>query len=487
MDREQPLTRLKGSPGRGQQHIASTIFDNAAGIDRHLIPPHREHPSPRVGVWRNELEVNSPATSAPEAAGRWGPRLVRLRYAWLRVREEGALWTLKELARRGLYAPIWLLLLPATLVLHFAGLRRLTIITGRVGHFAAEIDCFLKLRHLGKLASRRYFVLAPPARVANTCLADYWQRHVTFVRDARLSAVLEAMSRFGLMRHDVSDYILTLAGPATYYRVNAEWAERPPLLMLAPEHAAEGRRALERLGVPRDAWFVGVHVREGGYSRGDDKVHAFRNADVEAVVPAMRAIVEHGGWCLRMGDPSMPPLPPLTGVVDYAHSPLRSPEMDVFLCASSRCFLGNTSGLFILSSIFGVPCALANMVPFATMPYAARDLCIPKLLRLEKGGAYLSFPEILASPLANYRMGRMLFGAGVRVVDNSAEEIVELAVEMLDRLDGQHDRYAAGEPLQARFRQLLTPAHYCYGSASRIGTRFLERHRGLLDGQSAAS
>jgi putative glycosyltransferase (TIGR04372 family) len=406
--------------------------------------------------------------------------LQRLRYAWVRIREEGPLWTMRELAKRALLLLLWILLLPITITLHVAGFRRLSVITERVGHFAAEIDCFLKLQALGRLPHRHYFVTAPRGRLANDCLADYWANKLPLVREPRSCALLAAMGRLGLMQHDVTDYILTVHGAATYYRVNAEWAGRPPILKLSSEHALRGRARLSELGLPQDAWFVCVHVREGGYSAGDEKVHAYRNAELQAIVPAIRAIVERGGWCIRMGDPATTPLPVMAGAIDYAHHPLRSAEMDVFLCASCRFFLGNTSGLFILSSVFGVPCALANLVPLSIMGYAPGDLSIPKLLVREREQRILSFPEAFSSPASNYRMGRMFQEAGLGVVDNTPDEIRDLVVEMLDRLEGGAESYAALEPLQDAFKRLLRPGHYCYGAQSRIGARFLERHRNLL-------
>ena len=409
-------------------------------------------------------------------------RSARLRFAFLRMREEGLAWTFAELARRALPLPVWLLLLPVTAVLHLAGFRRLTVITGRIGHFAAEVDCFLKLAALGRLPRRRYFVTAPRGRVANRCLADYWAGKVAMVRNPLACALLETMSRFGLMRHDVGDYVLTVSGAATYYRVNADWGDRPPLLRLTGTHAEQGRQALAALGLPAGAWFVCVHVREGGYSSGDRKVHAHRDASVDAIVPAMQAIVERGGWCVRMGDASTAPLAAMPGVIDYAHHPLRSPELDVFLCASSRFFLGSSSGLFVVASVFGVPCALANMVPFTGMSYAAGDLSIPKLVRSATAQRLLAFAEILSAPLANYRMGRMYADTGVRLVENSGEEIRDLALEMLDRVEGGRVREPPSDVLQERFRALLQPWHYCYGTPSRVAASFLRRHRDLLGG-----
>jgi putative glycosyltransferase (TIGR04372 family) len=407
-------------------------------------------------------------------------RFERIRYAWTRIREEGVVWTMRELARRTFLTTLSLLLLPATLLLHLAGFRMLTVITERIGHFAAEIDCFLKLRALGQLPQHRYFIVAPPSRTANRCLADYWSRALLVVRHPLCAALLSTMSRIGLMRHDVSDYVLTVQGAATYFRVNREWAGRGPLLTLLPEHEAWGRERVAELGLPHDAWFACLHVREGGYSRHDEKVHAFRNADIESMELAIRTIVDRGGWCIRMGDPTMKPLPPTRGAIDYAHHELRSPELDVFLCARCRFFIGTSSGLYLLSSAFGVRSALVHMVPFTSMGFSPGDVSIPKLLYSEREHRYLTFPEVLASPVANYRMGKLLHDLGIAAIDSSPEEVEEVVLEMLDRLDGRTAAYEADEPLQATYRALLRPMHYCYDATSRLGARFLQRHRTLL-------
>jgi len=407
-------------------------------------------------------------------------RFERVRYAWTRIREEGLAWTVRELAGRGLLTVLSVLLLPVTLLLHLAGFRMLTVITERIGHFAAEIDCFLKLRALGELPDRRYFVVAPPARTANRCLADYWSRTLPVVRRPVYAALLSTMSRIGLMRHDVADYVLTVQGAATYFRVNTKWAGRGPLLALTPEHEAWGRERLAELGLPGDAWFVCLHVREGGYSGHDEKVHAFRNADIGSMGLAIRAIVQRGGWCVRMGDPTMKPLSPARGAVDYAHHRLRSPELDVFLCARCRFFIGTSSGLYLLSSAFGVRSALVHMVPFTSMGFSPGDISIPKLLYSEREGRYLTFPEVLASPISNYRMGRLLHDLGITAIDSSPDEVEEVVLEVLDRLESRTVAYESSEPLQATYRALLRPMHYCYDASSRLGARFLERHRALV-------
>jgi putative glycosyltransferase (TIGR04372 family) len=374
----------------------------------------------------------------------------------------------------------WLILLPISLLLHFVGWRRLPIITERIGHLAAEPDCFLKLQALGEIPPFKFFVLAPRHRLSNRAFAEHWKAHLRVIENRHACAVLSVMTCGWLMRHEVSPYVLTLSGSARYFQVNARWAGRSSILRLRPDEQRAGNEALRRLGIPDGAWFVCVHAREPGYSADDERVQDYRNVDIHTFIPAMQEIVRRGGWCIRMGHPSVQPLPHLEGVIDYARHPMRSAELDVFLSASCRFMLASTSGLFLMSTAFGVPCALTNMVPTAAMGFGASDLSIPKLLWSERDKRLLEFDEILRSPVAGFRMSSLFRDAGIEVVNNTAEEIEELTIEMIDRLEGQGTRYAEADALQDHFRSMLKPEHYCYGAASRIGARFLQRHRALL-------
>ena len=390
------------------------------------------------------------------------------------------LWTARELILRGSRLAGCVLLSPFTLLLHLAGFRRIPFITHRIGHLAAEIDCFLKEKALGRLPRYRWFVLAPASRVANLYLVNYLAQHVTVISNPLACIIIEIMTFWRIMVYDISDYVLALNGAATYYRINNEWDGRPPILSLTSEDREAGWRKLEQMGVPKGAWFVCFHARECGFSPEDESVHSYRNSDVIALIPSLREIRRRGGWCIRMGDPSMKPLPTIEGVIDYAHHPLRSDLMDVFLCASCRFFLGNTSGLFIISTVFGVPCALVNIIPVTSMGWFSGDLCIPKLLRKRNETRYLCFDEILASEVSNYRMASFYRDAGIEIEDNSPEDILDLTVEMLDRLDGHQDKYIDYLKLQEAFALLLKPQHFAYGTAARIGGLFLAKHRELL-------
>lgn len=357
----------------------------------------------------------------------------------------------------------------------------------RIGHLAAEIDCFIKEMHLGQQPRVRAVLLLSPRKAANDCLLRYWESRISVVRNSLLRKLLAPFPRFPYLRITLFDSVCAIGETATYPSVLAQWGSRPPLLTLSESDQSRGEACLTALGIPPGSWFVCVHSREGGYSPEDEHFHAHRNSDIGSYRLAMEAIVERGGWCVRMGDPTMAPLQPMRGIVDYATSGDKSDWMDVFLCARCRFFLGNTSGLCIVSTVFGVPSALANLTPLSSAyPVGASDLGIPMLLK-RHSGELVSFAEALNAPFANFRTAGLYRDSGLVTENNSPEEIRDLACEMLDRLDGLATYTEADDQRQDSFRSLFRPGHYTYGAASRVGRDFLRNYSHLLPGQSAPS
>lgn len=351
----------------------------------------------------------------------------------------------------------------------------------RIGHLATEPDALLKEERLGHFPPRKGLLLAPRGRVANERLIDYWARYFDVVRSPAVCTLLGPLNRFGFvrLREDLSRYVVAINGSADYVRLQGEWAERPPLLELNGEDLERGEKRLRELDVPAGARFVCFHSRSVGYSPSDEHLHDFRNSAVENYLGAARSLAERGIYCIRMADASGRPLPAMPGVIDYAVSPLRADWMDVFLCAKTHFFLGNTSGLAFVASVFGRPVALANLVPFSgAFPYAPRDLGIPKLLRRE--GRLLPFAEVLSSEIGDLRFSDDYARRGIETVENSADEIRDLALEMLGRLEGATVYSQEDERLQQRFRALFRPGHFSYASAGRVGRDFLRKYEHLF-------
>ncbi len=353
--------------------------------------------------------------------------------------------------------------------------------TARIGHLCAEPDCYIKEELLG--LHPKYFTIAfaPKNTVANAYLLKYWSQYIKFITNPYLCRILKRFMSYPSLEYDVQRYCVAINKTADIVKIQTLWCDCAPLLKIKSEDILRGENYLKKMGLPSGAWYVCVHSREGGYSPSDEHWHSFRNSEIESYFQAMKEIVKRGGWCIRMGDPSSRKLPAMDNVIDYAHSVYRAEWLDIYIAARCKYFLGSCSGAFGISSVFGVPVALANMAPLSvTLPHGVKDVGIPKLMRMMSSGKMLTFNEIFSSPVGNARHTEIFEREGVELLDNTPEDILDLSLEQLERVNGTIQYTEEDENLQNKFKSLMRPGHYTYGSASRIGRGFLRKYRHLL-------
>lgn len=368
-------------------------------------------------------------------------------------------------------------------VLFMARVRflRLTV-PGRIGHLCTDPATFVKKRILGMEPWRYGVLVSPPSVGDNQSILGYWRRHLGVVRSPLGARIVKRLSRFDYLNYDAM--ILAFNETAHYIAVERAWGTRPPLMQLTEEHRARGRAWLASMGVPAGAGIVCLHNREAGYSPQDDDINLYRNSSVKNYLVAAQELVKRGYWCVRMGGPAQSRLPAMQGVIDYADLDLRGDWLDVFLCAECRFFLGASSGLLYVSTLFGRPVAAANQAPLSTvLAFSAIDVAIPKLLWSVAESRYLGFREAFASSISNQRFAQKYVELGIRTVENTGEDLRDLAIEVLERVDGTAIYTARDEELQRRFLSLMRPGHYGYGGINRVGRDFLRKYEYLLGDQ----
>ncbi|MBX9626389.1 MAG: TIGR04372 family glycosyltransferase, partial [Gemmataceae bacterium] len=311
-----------------------------------------------------------------------------------------------------------------------------------IGHIAL-LDFWVKMRAMGWGRWDRLVVLAPPRQTANREFLRYFKPFFHVVSNDPVSPGMRHMAT--ALGRRLACLLPLPDGTAPYLPegigvIQEAWERqgRGPLLKLTPDDVAFRQKQLREMGVPAGAWFVALHVRSAGFHREGALAHqAHRNAAVESYLPAVREITARGGWVIRLGDPSMEPLPKMPRVVDYARGKHKSQRLDVILGGSARFFIGVTSGLCHLPTTFGVPCLLTNWVSNSLPVYSRHDLFLPKLLR-GPDGRVLTFAEWLSRPVRDSSYsGESLIRDGYGVIDNTPDELAEATAEMLDGLDGR--------------------------------------------------
>jgi len=309
-----------------------------------------------------------------------------------------------------------------------------------IGHLGL-VDYVLKLGILeGRRSEDTILFLPPGSSVANRFLLRQLAAQLRLVENpVELpfpSWAVQAI-HYDLLAPRLPNY-----GTRHYWRVASEvyarWHKenRPPLFRLPPETQARGWVALRSVGIPEDTWFVTFHIREATWNGRTAGINAIRNANISDYFPAMNEITQRGGWVIRIGDPSMTPLPEMPRVIDYCHSAMRADWMDIFLMTCCRFMVGTNSGPAFVPAIYGIPTVLTNWWPAGERPWQPFDIFIPKLLRRIADGGYLTFTETLREPLCWSYSHRHLAKHGVYVEDNEPELIRQAVMEMLENPAG---------------------------------------------------
>jgi putative glycosyltransferase (TIGR04372 family) len=352
------------------------------------------------------------------------------------------------------------------------------------------LESYVKAAILGRQPLHKtILLLTSDTYVSNRCFLDYWRKYITIITDPKTIRQLAPLVPY---LEDRLHWTLTYDGQAMFWpsvtaKLQKQWfqEDRAPLLEISSADFERGWACLEKLGMPRNGWFVCLHVRDSGFKDGTSSTDSYRNSDIETYLKSIKSIVEKGGWVIRMGDPSMKPLPEMDHVIDYAHSTLRSDWMDVFCCAECRFFVGTSSGLYLVASSFGVPYVQTNYLPLWTLFFSTQDLFIPKLCRSVSDGRVLKFSEQLSRPLSTSCVQSSYDLAGVEIDDNTADEINDVVLEMLMRLDGAIVYSEDDDRLQEKFNSLTKICGTLVGLQNegincRIGRNFVREHADLL-------
>lgn len=190
--------------------------------------------------------------------------------------------------------------------------------------------------------------------------------------------------------------------------------------------ALQQRRAL---GLPDDAWFVCLHVREGGYYNDHETVE--RNADINNYIPAIQEITRRGGWVVRMGDRSMKKLPQMERVIDYPFTPQKSELMDVYFLKECHTYMGMQSGILDVAFMFQRPIIMTNMYSwFLGYPQLEQDIGIFRHVYSKPLKRFLTPMEW---PLLPWSKQTFDPKEDYEFYENSPEELLAVVKEYFDR------------------------------------------------------
>lgn len=357
-------------------------------------------------------------------------------------------------------------------------------VIGLMGH----LDAFIKRKIL--LGDKRpYHLMVQDNEIVNPVFFEYWKPYVqlglppikTETTAITLAYTMDWNWAIPQSKDEVAHVHTAIA------RIQRQWAQenRKPLLVLSDEHQQVLQQFKIMMGMQKEDWFVCLHVRSRGFY-GDKKNTAqdFRNTPIEDYHLAIKAVIDAGGWVIRMGDATSPPLVMDTDnfdklkVIDYAHLPERSAELDVVLSASCRLFISSPSGLHTVAHAFGRPVCYVNYPIYAGFPWHPHEIFIPMLYYSLAEHQIIPMDKILSSNLVYADHQHLISKERIILLRNTPDEIAETVMEAL-----RGSAYTLPNMIQAKkARQMFFELNETYARniSGKIGLYFAEKHRNAL-------
>ena len=304
-------------------------------------------------------------------------------------------------------------------------------ILGSIGHMSFGLALRARIQLLDDAIAPHYLMLGTDT--ANDQFMSYWKKYFNHLDcnplacegvEEALWPILESIQTVRTKKGN-----LTLNAAHNWYAREWERLKRPPLLTTAEEDLSRLQGVLAEWGIS-DRWLVTLHVRWDAR-----KSNYGRNALVSDYLDAIRRVIQAGGAVVRLGSPDMPKLPPIEGLVDYAHHAERESWLDVALIANSRFMIATTSGPIGMAHCFGIPILLTNAPDLGKAVYHPKSLMIPKLVR-HASGRLLTLSNMFrtgaawmdSTPVPENVMDAREYSWA----DNSPESIVDGVEEMLE-------------------------------------------------------
>ena len=340
------------------------------------------------------------------------------------------------------------------------------LISDRLGHFTQNTDIYISQREEGLHPADCYDILYYRSRPCNEQLSLMWKRAFSKLPYAEI------------VEHP-GDFFVNMRDGEEVQNVPMPWDidkltlrdKYPTRLIFTEEEEERGRREMERIGIEGE--YVCFHSKDGEFLREtnpyiDWSYHDYRHTDLNITVNALDGFnaVRMGAVASKKADK----------VIDYAHD-YRSDFMDIYLAGHCRFYIGTPGGIGALVQVFRIPSAFVNSIPMQRIRGGKDDLFIPK--KLKRNGRFLTFREMADTP------GGYLYTKeyrGMEIIENTVEEIRDLAEEMNGKLNGTWVSAEEDNELQERYWSVFNPEHVCYNTPARIGAKFLRGNKDLLGG-----
>ncbi|MFM9172866.1 MAG: TIGR04372 family glycosyltransferase [Acidimicrobiaceae bacterium] len=400
------------------------------------------------------------------------PKFVRKKFAG--VQQPLGRWILRHVAE-------FIVLSPAILVTWlWLKLRRKKVLIVGIGSssitaFIMPLEVVLRRRLSAGLSTNSLIVLNLSVD-ANTQIRRMYDR-VTSIYGSESSlrrSIIWWSSKLGGFQLPIIDILET--------QNDEQWHVSKPIVSLSNEELARGDQFLKSQGVLPGADLVCYATRSSSYyaslskSGVNVKPQSIRNPDENVYFEVADALAARGSHLFRMGKDLDTTIPPSkkNSIYDYASS-FRTDFLDVYLLYRCNYLVNGSTGIVSIRAMFNLPTLNSDFYRlhknwFKNDVGLFQKVWLVNENRLATVGEMVSMGDSFSDERHQERLG-------VRLVKNTAEEILAACDEMEARLNGTWVTTEEDEVLQKKYWDLICDSGHHGG---RIGAQFLRDNQDLL-------
>ena len=364
---------------------------------------------------------------------------------------------------------LWIIFLPISIPLHLLKVRFVNIISQHIGHLTIQPYIIYNITKYDVKFKKLKFVLLTNS-ISNPSVLRKWSEKLFILKNPAICLLFKGLSFIYFCKFDVRRFDSSHFNAQEIYRFNKK-VKSKKFLSLNDKELLDLEILKENIGIKKFKFHVCIQARDSSYFIHDYHQN-HRNNDINRYQKAVDYINKIGGVAIVVG--MYKNKCTLKNVINYNKSSLCNDYHDMLLIASNLFFLGQTSGLCFLSSVFNKPVMHGNMIPISTMGLFENDLSINKFIRNDKG--VIHFKNLINKPLGNYFYSYQYWYHSVTIEENSEDDIYIAVKDMFKLLKNQkfNDKQMK---LIKKYKSLFHNTDFGYLSPAFPSPSFLNKHK----------
>ena len=357
----------------------------------------------------------------------------------------------------------------------------------RIGHFASNTEVYLlnKLNNIDQPKVLTFDIWCFDETICNKALESIIRKKLIIGPKKLLQYVV-------LLNKKIDP--LSIFNINHYPRdINSLRSQNPAILELSNYQNKKAQLELKKFGIKENDKFVAMIIRDHVYlDRLNKKLnweyHNYRDCNLNNYLLAAEVLTKYGFHVFRMGKFVDKKFETANDkIIDYANSPYRSDLLDIYIGANCEFCISTGTGYDLIPAMFRRPIVYADHAPLGTYPsYIPFSIGIFKQYYCKQTKRKLTLSEIIAKKAHYFSRTDQFKKAKIELLDNTPEEIKDICLEMLQRLDKSWKKNDLDTQLQEKFwNKYLSSDNYSESNhnkiVSKIGSTFLRENLNLIN------